>query len=346
MNFLKSLPGFLVLMVVSANSLFAQSDQPWVDISLKSTNRYIEYSVSKVFNDQYPGQNIFDANLHTCWVSNSNKSDEISYLYLRLPELDDLNMSIFPGYGKSRKLFKQNARPKKLRFSYYVAVNPDGYVTEISRLYKAVKLPYTEIVDVSDSFEIQSFKLSIPEIEISKYKKILQSQYGTKFDIAQSPPCLILQMEIIDIYRGTKYSDICISEIFLNDCLISFHPVSTPVIESVFLNQSENALWVKDEYSKETVVYRDTLSALQIIEVSEDKRWAIILSMPASIEGRAATTYFLVDLMNKKIANSQNEEIAGDYSWDDPIFFESGEDDTHYLIYTNNEGRYIRLKLR
>ena len=333
-------------MLASASNLFAQSDDPWVDISLNSTSQYIEYSVSKVFNDNYPAQNIFDGNLLTCWVGNSDKGDEISYLYLKLPELSDSNINIFPGYGKSENLFKQNARPKKLSFSFYVAVNPEGYVTEISTLYKAVKIPYTQIENVSDSFEIQSFKLNIPEQEISKYKKIVQSQYDTEFSTTQSSPCLILKIEILDIYNGNKYNDICISEIFLNDCLISFHPITTKGIKRVYLNMSENSLLVEDDQNKETVVYSDSLSVLQIVEISEDKRWAIIVSMPASNEGRAETTYLLVDLMNKKIANSRIEEIAGNYSSGVPVFFESGENDILYLIYTNEDGQYSRLKLR
>lgn len=346
MNFLKSYFSFLVLILVSATNLFAQSGPPWVDISLNSTNQYIEYSVHKVFNDKYPAQNIFDGNLQTCWVSNSNKGDEISYLYLKLPELSNWNINIFPGYGKSENLFRQNARPKKLRFSFYVAVNPEGYVTEISTLYKAVKIPYTQLVDVSDSFEIQSFKLNIPELEISKYKKIVQNRYNSELSTAQSSPCLILKIEILDIYNGTKYSDICISEIFLNDCLISFHPITTKGVKSVYLNSSENSLLVEDDHNKGTVVYSDTWSVLQIVDVSEDKQWAIILSMPASNEGRTATTYLLVDLMNKKIVNSRIEEIASNYSWGVPVFFESVNNDILYLIYANEDGRYSRIKLR
>lgn len=346
MNFLKSNFSFWALILVSANSLIAQSDYSWVDISLNSTHQYVEYSAQKVFNDKYPAQNLFDTNMQTCWVSNSNKGDEISYLYLKLPDLSNLKMNIFPGYGKSKTLFKQNARPKKLRFSFYVAVNPEGYVTEISTFYKAVKIPYTQIVNVSDSFKIQSFKLNIPEQEISKYNKIVQSQYNTELGTAQSSPCLILKTEILDIYKGTKYRDICISEFFLNDCLISFDPITKKGIKSVYLNMSENSLLTKDEYNKETVIYSDTLSVLQIVEISEDKRWAIILSVPASNEGRAETTYLLIDLMNKKIVNSRIEEIAVNYSWGVPIFFESGENDILYLIYTNKKGRYSRLKLR
>jgi len=346
MNFSKIYFRFLMLFLLSANNLFAQSDQPWVDISLNSNNQYIEYSAGKVFNDNYPAQNIFDGSLLTCWVSNSSKGNEISNLYLKLPELSNLNISIFPGYGKSKGLFEQNARPKKLRFSFYVAVNPEGYVTEISTLFKALKIPYTQIANVSDSFEIQSFKLNIPKLEVTKYKKIVQSQYNTELSNTQSSPCLILKIEILDIYNGTRYSDICISEIFLNDCLNSFHPITTKGVKSVYLNMSEDSLLVDDEHNKGTVVYRDTLSVLQIVEVSEDKRWAVLLSMPASNKGRAATTYLLVDLLNRKIANSKIEEIAENYIWGIPVFFETGENDILYLNYANEDGRYSRLKLR
>ena len=337
---------FVIFLLLSANNLFAQTEKPWVDISLNSTNQYIAYSVGGVNNKKYPPQNLFDSKLHTCWVSGTSEKDNISCLYLKLPDLNSLTINIFPGYGKSKALFYQNARPKKLKFTIYAAINPEGYVSEISTLYKAIKTPYTQIVDVSDSFNIQSFKLTVSEKDIAEFKEKAQKQYNNEFNIPQSHACLILKMEIINIYEGSKYNDICISEVFFNDCLIAFHPTSTKAINNLYLNESENALLADDENNKEIVIYSDTLSVLQIIEISKDKRWAIILSMPAAIEGRTATNYLLFDIINKKKVTPRIEEIAEGYSCGDPIFFEQGMNDTLYLIYTNKEGRYSKIKLR
>ncbi|MFO7735310.1 MAG: hypothetical protein R6W70_03730 [bacterium] len=336
----------IFFIIVLSSNLSGQSEHKWVDISLNNTGRYVEYSVGGIGKKKYPAQNLFDADLQSCWVSNPNKRDKTHSLYLKTPALKDLNVNVFPGYGKSKKLFNQNSRPKKLKFSIYAAVNPEGHVSEVSTLYKAIKTPYKQTVNVSDSFEVQSFKLNISEIEIAKYKTMVQKQYNAEFDTAQSDICLILKIEIIDVYPGTKYKDVCISEIFFNDCLISFHTGSSDAVKNIYLNKSEDALLVDYKSKKGAVVHRDKSSVLQIIEISADKRWAIVLSMPKKIEGRVSTTYLLVDIANKKIANSRIKEIVENYSSSIPLFFKSGNNGILYLVYAENDKKSPKLKLR
>ncbi len=52
------------------------------------------------------------------------------------------------------------------------------------------------------------------------------------------------------------------------------------------------------------VIYHDPQSVLQLIDVSADNKWAIVISMPAELgEGRVETYYQLINIPDRK--NSQ-----------------------------------------
>ena len=140
-------------------------------------------------------------------------------------------------------------------------------------------------------------------------------------------------MEILESWPGTNYDDICISEIFFNDCLVS-PQVSTEniQIENVFLNSSENILMITNKTNQEVPVYTDSLATLQIIDVSENRKWAILISMNAQFEGRTETEYLLIDLINKKVFNSQLEKTHKKYLSGSPLFFENGDSNKTYLV--------------
>ena len=69
----------------------------------------------------------------------------------------------------------------------------------------------------------------------------------------------------------------------------------TEVIEDVYIDESEHSLII-DSGSFKSTAYTDTSSVLQLIEVTKDLRWAILISMPAKIQGRVETSYILIDI--------------------------------------------------
>ena len=146
----------LAAVVFTAKIASAQSKTEWIDIFLPDTTEYVQFKVSSEINYRYPPSNLFDAKLNTCWVSGSDKSPAISSIFIKLPQLTDIVINIFPGHGKSKELFIQNARPKEIRLSIFAAINPDGYVSEYGAIYKIVQFHREQIVHLADSFGIQS----------------------------------------------------------------------------------------------------------------------------------------------------------------------------------------------
>ncbi|MCK5808416.1 hypothetical protein KAH37_05490 [bacterium] len=236
------------------------------EVSLSDTGEYASFQATGLQESSYPASNLFDADFTTCWIGVSPTKKINSSLFMKLPKGEKIVFNIFAGYGKNKKLYYKNSRPKKLKISIFSAVNPEGMVSETKILYKLTKLLTVKTIDLADKFGVQSFPLDLKNSSAN-----------------------IMKIEILERYKGGKYDDVCISEIFFNDRFVS------------------------SQTKKSTELMKDKSKILQLIEVSKDKKWAIYISMPAKIEGRAATEYLLVDLIRQKIVNSDLKQYSGEY---------------------------------
>ena len=338
---------FLLFISVCCFSIvFAQQTGTieWKDIFMDDTLAYASTGVPEIFNEKYPPSNLFDINFKTCWVAGVDKDINNPSILIELPDLEEIVINIFSGYGKNKNLYYANSRPRKLQFSVYEAINPEAYVTEYGASYKAAEYPHKQIVNIPDSCGVHSFKLDFLYEELSKFRKKVNEQYDSDFQVPKAKSCLALHIKILETWPGTKYDDICISEIFFNDCLVS--PISTKGNKKIYLNADENALLLDDSSNKGVVIYHDTSSVLQLLEVSDNKKWAVLISMPAEIEGRTETTYLLVDLVNKKVVNSQLEKITGNYISGNELYFENGKYGQLYLVYSDKDFDYHKIELR
>lgn len=331
------------LIILNTGITMGVSAQPGIkpeEIKLFDTSDYTSFYVDRIYSDRYPPSNLFDGDFKTCWVNGSEKRKHNSILYFRIPELNDLKMNIFSGYGKTRTLYYQNARPAKIRLTLYAAMNPEGYVTENAILYKAYPFPREQVIVLADSFGIQTASLNLPEKEIATFKRRVYHCYDSASAHPIADTCLIGKLEVLESNAGTKYTDICISEIFFHDRFVSYKPKSYPQIKKVYENLEQNALLLDDTEKRGKVVFRDTSQVVHLMQVSPDKRWAILLTQPAKIQGRVETTYHLVDLVNKEIVNKRIESITGvDVSMG--MVFETPDEGNLYLDYYDNR---IELK--
>jgi len=306
---------FITCLIVASTcipmSVSAQGNMKPEEIILFDTLDYTSFYVDRISNDRYPPSNLFDGDFKTCWVSASEKNKKNAVVYFRLPELNGLKINIFSGYGKTRELYYQNARPGKIKFTLYAAVNPEGYVTEKVILYKAYPFPREQTIALADSFGVQTIALNFPAKKIAKFKRRAYQYYDSTSSHPAVDTCLIGKIEVLESNPGTQYRDICISEIFFNDRLVTYKRALHPRIEKVYVNRGQTALLLDDMEEKRKTVFRDTSQIVHLIQVSPDKEWAIITTMPAKINGRTETTYHLLDLVNKEIVNKHIERVTG-----------------------------------
>ncbi|MCK5760310.1 MAG: hypothetical protein KAH33_03395 [Candidatus Delongbacteria bacterium] len=343
MKALKNCYKFIILLTVLiyANNSYAEGNINWIDILLPDTTEYVDFGGINIDNNSYPPSNLFDGDLSTCWVSKKYSSP-----FIKLPEINNIVLNIFSGYGKSKELFYENSRPKRIQVNVFCAINPSGFVSECAVLYKAVKFPEKYIINLTDSFGVQSINLNITQKKISDFKKKIHKLYDSTFEIPRAETCFIIQVDILESYKGSKYDDICISEIFFNDRFITLNSSISDNIKKVYLNSDEDTLYIDTETRKEITVISGGSSFFQIIEVTKDNKWAVLISMPKEIEGRAATTYHLVDLVNKTIANSQLERTNNNYFPGNSMHFIHLDDQKNYLNYLGKDNEHHKIELK
>lgn len=223
----------------SANNYFYHKNWEKIEVLNKSSKvKYVEFvsnDIEDFYNPvkgvKYPSINLFDGSFRTCWVCGSDKNYKDNYLYIVVSEeipLDKLILNIFSGYGKSKKLYFANSRPTKIKISIYAGFNPDGFVSEVAKMYIAKNLNYSKVIDLKDIYGIQSIPLSIDSKKIFNLQKeaikesIEYEEFEFKIiDKKETKKSIILKIEVLDIVKGSKYNDVCISEIFFNNRFIS-----------------------------------------------------------------------------------------------------------------------------
>jgi hypothetical protein len=346
MNKLKHYCKLVCLIVIAfytTSNGWAQSESKWESFYLNV--RGYDYEDMPV--DPYPESNMFDGDIKTCWVCGSYINDNPAGTYLRMPHDNKVYVNIFTGYGKSQELFYKNARPKKIRLSVYATVHPEGYVTEIAGGYEGLKYPREQIVTLVDTFGIQTIELDFSRDELNEFSKKVYWQARSYFEPPLLDSCLIVKIDVVESLPGTKYDDICISELFLTgeECTLNSSTPLTP-IKKVYINQAENSLLIDDDQNQGIIIYHDPLSVLQLIDVSANNRWAIVISMPAEVgEGRVETFYQLVNIPDRKIVNDEIEECTGNYLSGSELSFETNISGQLILTYRVNDDEYYSIVL-
>jgi len=147
---------------------------------------------------KYSMGNISDNNPSTAWVEGV-KGYGIREVLI-VPCLDLTKpVEIWGGYGKSTASFSTNSRPKTVRL-IIIQAQMEG-ATQYGSIYKNLHMVSQSIAELEDINDYQSLK--IPYYKPASYLKIGDQQRYNYF----------LGIEIMDVYKGSKWDDTCISEI-------------------------------------------------------------------------------------------------------------------------------------
>ena len=349
------------LFFLSARPVPAQTN-PVREIYLLDRNDaepYVEFISSDIkdlfhpeSSGKYPSVHLFDGFFRTCWVAGNAQTGKTSSLYVKVPEDIDpgeVILNIFAGYGKSVPLYRSNARPQQIKVSLFAGFYPDGFSTEVSSLY-LIKEFSSDTFQLADTFGVQSFPLHLDTAAFSAFLRQTKEEcshfsgrnYNSKM-FSQSPqllPALILELEILKSRPGTKYGDVCVSEIFFNDRFVTAYPAMYEQIEDVSI-ENDNTVLVDYKDRKKVTILKDT-SMVYMIDHPEGANWAVLHYVPNSSVGagsRVEERYSLLDLKNKKIVDKELKKCTGQT----PFLIEKTEDGK--VLLTTFDDRYkIELK--
>ena len=326
-----------VLFTLSASTACAQEAAFPQEVHLIDTLAYTEFAVTHLESRQYPPAHLFDADPKTCWVYSATDST-YTELYVKVPAVDEPVLNLIGGYSKSASLYRANGRPAKIQLSLYQARQPEGMVSETGIGYQLFPLMLNQTVELADTLGLTSIPLNLND------KAYLQSA----MDKDTSPPdslieeSYVVKLSFPERYAGEKYKDNCISELFFTDRFIFPIHQNPSTSSQVYVNQNETALMSTSSQGDTYKVYADTSSVLQLTELSPKKRWAIVISMPRHLEGRAETYYHLVDVLNRKQVTSELASATGTYLPGAMLFFETKGDQ---LILFYHSGDYETQKV-
>jgi hypothetical protein len=348
------------------NVCFSQQNKEIYEIYLLNNhsliNSYVEFfstDIEDYFNPEksskYPSVNLFDGNIASCWVAGKLKQENKSELYVKIPQeifYNKLIFNIFSGYGKSRSLFLKNARPLKIHLSIFASQQPQGYSTEVANLYLLNKTVIVDtVIMLADTFGVQLFKL---KLDNKKIERCLQETLkkckcfnGKDFKVQDNldikfAPSLIMKLIIQDVYQGTQYDDICISEIFFNNRFVSSCSAVYKQINNVYI-KNDNIFMVEYADKREEELFRDESAVFTMTDWEKNINFAILHYVhndAVNESSRIEEQYMLIDLKSGKDITKEIEKYSGIYLNNFTIYKnKSGK------VYLDNFGKFkIELK--
>lgn len=208
---IKILCNFLFLLSILTSTTIAGQD---AEVSLKTlkngkkvtvlggSNATIASSfiISPSNPERYSPSNVLSDDPTTAWCTRTSTNGVDEVIFVQNGSHPGEQVTIFPGLGKSQKLFTENNRVRKIRV----------FLAKMDRIKENVKgsliekMQFTHLVDkvieLEDGFGYQTFTLPNIPAELMS----LQEQQKKKISVG---------FEILAVELGSKYKDTCISDI-------------------------------------------------------------------------------------------------------------------------------------
>ena len=296
--------------------------QQWREMSFFELNGCFVRSTSELSDktqpqeygkDKYGAHSAVDGNYQTAWVEGVPDYGIGESIFVSIPSSCS-TINIQGGYGKSEILFHQNSRPKTLRLKFHVGINPTGYVSEISSIFLTQQYCNEYIIQLVDIDSLQSFAFPFQKGQVSSFSDSVKERYFEQYTEQIFQMVNFVEIEIVDVYMGSKYSDTCINEIFFNNSYVpDYRKQSFTSIEDVYVDEeNEHRLLIDSNASKGIEVLSSPENTLQLIDISADKRWVILISMPAFVgAGRVETEYLIFNTHLGRVMNEDIEKAIG-----------------------------------
>jgi len=137
-------------------------------------------------NERYSSKNLFDNNVDTVWASDGDGVGAVIEIETCSP---CLALGILNGFVRNEKLYYENSRIKKMRVEY---ADNNG------------------VANILTTEEIEFEDIPYERVDNKSPRETAEKIWFS----AKRKDSLLARLTILEVYPGTKYKDLCISEIY------------------------------------------------------------------------------------------------------------------------------------
>ncbi len=171
----------------------------------------------------YSAYQLFDENVTTAWVEGVEGDGIGEYVLIGQENTLPDKIHINNGYQKTESLYYKNSRPKTLKLSLYVVYQLPGDVTELGRIFQCLQYPDSTILHLKDKMGTQVFELPFDIKRVKSVKSTGDANFEKEFEERVDKFIehehyygYILKLEIMDVYKGSKWDDTSISDLWFS----------------------------------------------------------------------------------------------------------------------------------
>jgi len=238
----------------------------------------------------------------TAWVEGVKGNGIGESVYIGMGDMLNEKICIVNGYQKSQSHYFKNNRPKRLRLSLFVGFMIPGEVTEIVSVCRIKQFGNEKLIILKDTVGIQEFKLPFNLLKAAEFEQqsmqLFLNDFGEEFKRitrlctgCDTVPSVeyILFLEIVDVYKGAKWDDTCISDIWFKPGETKINEMQDDeIITEVYEELDEGMIYVNTNKREKLILVdgkalkkaadlvRGQHMTAILMDVSSDKEWAQI----------------------------------------------------------------------
>lgn len=287
----------LIVSIFFSLLIFSKANAQWQKLFMNDAKG--SYSCSSELNPppfnefgEYGAHNLCDKDFSTAWVEGVEGNGIGESINIGIGnELKDY-MFFVNGYQKTETLYYMNNRVKTARISLYAGSYTIEGVWQTGINWDVLQFGEEKIIHFKDTFGIQRFDFPFDQKGVTKFKEQAMESYKKSHEkeIEKSdgylPVLYILHLEIMEVYKGSKWDDTCISDIWFSSEKKFTEIFVNEKITDVYKNDDDGSIYVnttkrkkiilvnREELEKEEDLTEGEHLSLVLMDVSPDKEWA------------------------------------------------------------------------
>jgi len=286
-------------------SCTAQPDMAWEKLHLRSVMGLHACSSELEAPDPFdaPGpygaHHLLDGDLSTAWSEGVEGPGLGEYVYLAVGNVFPEKLHIANGYQKSPGVYEANNRVKTIHVRLYAGFMIPGEVTEVETVVRVRPFPQNHVIPLADQTGVQEFNLPFRKEKAAAFVKECRGDFLSEFaseleTVAAFSPSgevepefnWIVQLEIKEIYPGSRWDDTCLSEVWTEEEEQAGKPLKINEIREVYASDDGNFIYVKTNLPEPVILVDRSVEetgmglpeeqhlALALMDVSPDREWA------------------------------------------------------------------------